>query len=212
MRGPFDPIKPIKTPSEAFTPDFVWKSVEKKESRIGLKLNSKRLAKCLHNSAHRQCKFREPNRGIRLCVETQHTHLQIEKHAPGLEGTCLTNAECGPGSLYHCPFWFGALKLTNENLQRRKLPFDQLVRGRFEIMINLLHIHCESRFQLQGSCLCLCKWGCFTVPRLKGQMDEVGCGFMDPGRKGQTSGNAPAPSSPRPPSAPRRSLHLFSML
>lgn len=26
IRGPFDPIKPIKTPSEAFTLDFVWKS------------------------------------------------------------------------------------------------------------------------------------------------------------------------------------------
>lgn len=52
MRGAFDPIKPIKTPLEAFTLDFAGKSVGgKKKSRIRLKLNSDRLEKCLHNIA-----------------------------------------------------------------------------------------------------------------------------------------------------------------
>lgn len=39
-------------------------------------------------------------------------------------------------------------------------------------------------------------------PGLKGEMDEVGYGFMDLGREGQTAGNGPLPSSPRPLSAP----------
>lgn len=40
------------------------------------------------------------------------------------------------------------------------------------------------------------------LPGLKGEMDEVGYGFMDLSREGQTAENGPLPSSPRPLSAP----------
>ena len=114
-----------------------------------LKLNSERLKKISpKHSPPRWCKSCGPKKRHQdTGWHTAHPLIN-RKHAPGLEGTCLRNAERGPGSLYHCPFLFGAVKLTKENLQRRNLPFDQPVQGRFEMMINLLHIHCMSSFKL----------------------------------------------------------------
>lgn len=40
------------------------------------------------------------------------------------------------------------------------------------------------------------------MPVLEGEMDEVGYGFMDLGREGQTPGDEPLPCSLRPLSAP----------
>lgn len=76
IRGPFDPIKPIKTPSEAFTLDFVWKSGGGNEqNRVKTKLG-KAKKKFLQNIVLRGgANLVDQKRGIRIRVGTQHTHL-----------------------------------------------------------------------------------------------------------------------------------------
>lgn len=147
-----------------------------------------------------------------MYVEIPHTPLQIEKGAPRCEGTCLPKAGRGPGTWDRCPFWFGAAKLNNENLQRRNMPFDQLVRGRLEIMINRLHIHCMSRLKTNAASCVSAEEADSLHPGWRVRWMKLVMGLWIRAERARHRGRSLGPPPLHPLSAPHWSLDLFSML